>query len=198
MATEYKNGIRAFHPKTRKAWRTWLEKNHDKESAVYLIMYHKDSDTKSIYYHEAVEEALCFGWIDSTALKRDAESRYQYFTRRKPKSHWSRVNRERVDRLISQGLMTPAGQAMIDLAKEKGTWNLLDDVENEVIPADLQAALRKNKRAHDFFMKFPPSSKRIILLWIQSAKQPATREKRIKETVDMAMRNERANHYQRK
>jgi uncharacterized protein YdeI (YjbR/CyaY-like superfamily) len=194
MATEYKNGIKAFHAKSRKAWRTWLAKNHDKEQAVWLIMYHMSSETKSIYYADAVEEALCFGWIDSTAIKRDAESRYQYFTRRKPKSTWSRVNRERVDRMIAEGLMTPAGQAMIDLAKKSGTW----EVDHDIMPDDLQAALDKNQKAKEYFKAFPPSSRQIILTWIANAKRPETREKRIMETVTLAAKNERAHHYVKK
>lgn len=194
MAIEYVKGVKAFHAKTRKAWRTWLSKNHDTEQAVWLIMYHMSSETRSIYYADAVEEALCFGWIDSTAIKRDTESRYQYFTRRKPKSNWSRVNRERVERMIAEGLMTPAGQAMIDIAKKSGTW----EVDNDTLPPDLQAALDKNKKAREYFMAFPPSSKQIILTWVANAKRPETREKRIAETVSMAARNERANHYVKK
>jgi uncharacterized protein YdeI (YjbR/CyaY-like superfamily) len=194
MAIEYFKGVKAFHAKTRKAWRTWLAKNHDKEQAVWLIMYHMSSDTRSIHYAEAVEEALCFGWIDSTAMKRDETSWYQYYTRRKPKSTWSRVNRERADRMSAAGLMTPAGQAMIDLAKKSGTW----EVDHDVMPADLQAALDKNKKAKEYFMAFPPSSRLIILTWIANAKRPDTRNKRIAETVTMAAKNMRANHYVKK
>src|SRR6187402_3120897 len=110
---EIKDNIKAFHPKTRSAWRKWLEKNQHKEDRVWLILYNKASKVPSVYQDEAVEEALCFGWIDSLAKKRDAESRYQLFSKRKPKSNWSKINRERVAKLTKLGIMTPSGQAVI-------------------------------------------------------------------------------------
>lgn len=192
---ELHNDIKAFHARTRKEWRKWLEKHHRTEKCVWLIIYHKTSSVKSVYYDEAVEEALCFGWIDSTAWKRDKESRYQYFTLRKPKSNWSKLNRQRAEKMIGQGLMTGAGQQMIDLAKQTGTWEALTDVQNSVIPEDLQKLFNKNKKAFKNFLAFPPSSKRIILEWILNAKRPETRQKRIAETVRLAADNIRANHY---
>jgi uncharacterized protein YdeI (YjbR/CyaY-like superfamily) len=119
---ETKNGIQAFYAETRVQWRNWLETNGQQEKSVWLIIYHKKSKIPSVYYPESIEEALCFGWIDSKALKRDAESSYLYFTRRKPKSNWSNVNKERVERLTASGLMTPVGQSLIDQAKKAGTW----------------------------------------------------------------------------
>jgi uncharacterized protein YdeI (YjbR/CyaY-like superfamily) len=113
---ELRNGIKTFYAKSAKEWRKWLEKNHEKEKAVWIIFYKKDSGTPSVSYVEAVEQALCFGWIDSKANKRDEESYYQYFTKRKPKGMWASTNKARVDKLIAQGLMTPAGIEMIDLA----------------------------------------------------------------------------------
>src|SRR5689334_13226664 len=101
---------KTYFAKTRKQWRKWLEKNHAKEKCVYLIFYIKDSKMKGVSYVDAVEEALCFGWIDSTVYKRDAESRYQFFSKRKPRGNWSASNKERVQRLLKQKLMTPAGQ----------------------------------------------------------------------------------------
>ena len=142
--------------------------------------------------NEAVEEALCFGWIDSKALKRDEESRYQYFSPRKPKSNWSRINRERVDRLVKGGLMAPAGQALIDIAKKNGTWEALVDVENTIIPADLQQSLHENNIALKNFEAFSASARRAILQWIHSAKRPETRKKRIEETVKLAAQNLKA------
>jgi uncharacterized protein YdeI (YjbR/CyaY-like superfamily) len=115
--------IKAVKAVNRDSWRKWLLKNHEKERSVWLIMYHIKSKTKSIYYNDAVEEALCFGWIDSTRVKRDTESYYQYFAKRRPGSNWSQSNRDRVKKLIAEGLMTPAGQVFIDIAKKKGTWN---------------------------------------------------------------------------
>jgi uncharacterized protein YdeI (YjbR/CyaY-like superfamily) len=189
---ELVKGVKAFLPKTRKQWRAWLQKNHVTEKSVWLILYRKESKMSGIDYAAAVEEALCFGWIDSTVIGRDAESRYQYFTRRKSKSGWSKSNRERVERLIREGLMTPAGQAIIDLAKKSGTWEAMVDVENLVLPDDLKKRFGRNKKAFQNFSAFSPSSKKIILAWILNAKRPETRSKRIDETVTCAARNEKA------
>ncbi len=119
---ETKDGKKAVSASTRNEWRQWLEQFHNREEAVWLILFNKKSGITSVTYDEAVEEALCFGWIDSKAKRRDDQSRYQYFSRRKGNSPWSRSNRERVDRLIQAGLMTPAGQAAIDAAKTAGRW----------------------------------------------------------------------------
>ena len=192
---EIHNNINAFHAKDRKEWRKWLTKNHKTEKSVWLIIYHKRSEKPTVYYDEAVEEALCFGWIDSVAHKRDHESMYQYFAPRKPKSNWSKLNRERADRMISEKKMKPAGQAMIDLAMKTGTWTALVDIENAVLPPDLQRAFNKNKIALKNFTAFPPSSKKIILEWIRNAKRAETREQRIEKAVALAAKNIRANHY---
>ena len=113
-----------FYAKTRKEWRIWLEKNGQSKTEVRLILYNKGSKTESVGYAEAVEEALCFGWIDSVTNKRDQESRYQRFSPRKPSSNWSKSNIERVERLTKEGVMTAQGQQMIDMAKAKGKWDL--------------------------------------------------------------------------
>jgi uncharacterized protein YdeI (YjbR/CyaY-like superfamily) len=120
--TENKNGIKTYFASTREKWRKWLEKNGSKEKSVWLIIHHKKSKTKSIYYAEAVEEALCFGWIDSKANKRDDESYYLYFTHRKPVSNWSKLNIERAENMIEQGKMREEGQKLIDIAKKSGKW----------------------------------------------------------------------------
>ncbi len=193
--TDMHNGVSAVAAQTRKDWRKWLQKNCNKESSVWLIMYHKSHDLASVYYDEAVEEAICFGWIDSIAHKRDEHSKYQFFAQRKPKSNWSKANRERAERMIAKGLMTPAGEAMIALAKETGTWEALIDVQNSVIPQDLQELFDNNATAYTNFLAFPPSSKRIILEWILNAKKPETRQKRLEETVTLAAKNIKANHY---
>lgn len=192
---ELKDGQKTFYARSRKEWRKWLEKNHAREKSVWLIMYNQNSNTPSVKYAEAVEEALCFGWVDSKANKRDAESHYQYFAQRKPGSNWSESNRERVARLTKEGLMMPAGQAMVDLAKKAGTWLALVPIQNAEIPEDLQKRLNRNKKAFENFQAFPPSSKRIILEWILNAKRPETRKQRIEETVTLAAKNIRANHY---
>ena len=119
---ETNKGVATFYAKTRKQWRAWLQKNSSKKEEVYLILHNKKSKEKSVSYPEAVEEALCFGWIDSFKNKRNEETAYQRFSPRKPNSNWSPSNIERVDRLTREGLMTPAGQAAIDTAKLKGKW----------------------------------------------------------------------------
>lgn len=186
------------HAESRAAWRQWLAKNHATEKSVWLKLYKKASSTPSVTYDEAVDEALCFGWIDSAVKKGDDEYRLQFFTKRNPKSNWSRVNKAKVEKLIAAGLMTDAGQAMIDLAKRTGTWTALDDVENLVIPPDLQQQLDTNPTARGYFEAFPRSAKRGILEWLLNAKTDATRHKRITEIVTLAGRNERANQYKPK
>ncbi|MDZ4728008.1 MAG: YdeI/OmpD-associated family protein [Leptospira sp.] len=188
------DGHKLFYAKSRKEWRTWLKKNQSKEKSVWLVLYKKSSSVTSVTYDEAVEEALCFGWIDSIKKKRDEESSIQYFSKRKPKSNWSKLNKQRVARLIEQGLMTPTGLEMIELAKSTGTWTALDSIEDLTIPDDLHKLFNKNKKAYANFMLFSSSSKKIILLWILSAKKTETRQQRIEQTVDLAGKNIKANH----
>jgi uncharacterized protein YdeI (YjbR/CyaY-like superfamily) len=113
-------GVNAYYAENRGDWRKWLEKNHQSAPHVWLIIYKKQSGTPSVYYAETVEEALCFGWIDSKAVKRDQHSFYQFFARRNPSSNWSKVNKNRVEKLLKQGLIQPAGMVMIELAKQNG------------------------------------------------------------------------------
>ena len=195
---ETKDGIKTFYAKNRKAWRSWLQKNAASEKSVWLIIYKKDAATKSINYVEAVEEALCFGWIDSKANKRDEESYYQFFAKRNPLSNWSKINKDRVEKLIKDGLMTPAGIAVIEQAKENGRWSALDSVESLALPTDLQTALSNNTEAAKHFEAFPRSVKKVILEWIQNARTKETRDKRIAETVRLASSNIRANQYKPK
>lgn len=176
------------------AWRAWLAQNHDKVSGIWLIIYRKESGLPSVYYPEAVDEALCYGWVDSAPRKRNAVSYYLYCSPRKPKSNWSRVNKEKVARLLTEGKMTEAGQRMIDLAKANGCWEILDGVERLDMPADLLESLKTNEEAYANWEAFSPSSRRGILQWILNAKQPATRQKRIDETVRLAAQNIKANH----
>lgn len=192
---EIKDNVKTYHAPTRAKWRQWLEENHASEKSVWLIIYHKESTTPSIVYPEAVDEALCFGWVDSKPNKRDKESYYQYFSQRNPKSNRSRVNKEKVARLLEANLMAPSGLKMIEIAKQNGTWNALDDVENLIVPEDLQKAFDQNITAFDYWEKFPKSTKRGILEWIFNAKKPETRQKRIDETVRLAAENIRANQY---
>lgn len=195
---ELKDGIKTFYAKSRKHWRTWLEKNHQSEKSVWLIIYLKETKVPSVYHPEAVDEALCFGWIDSKANKRDDKSRYQFFTKRNPKSNWSKINKAKVEKLMSENLMAPAGREMIEIAKQNGCWTALDDVENFVIPPDLQKAFDKSKTAFKYWTDFSNSTRKQILGWVRSAKTEETRRKRITQTVELAKENKKANQYVKK
>jgi uncharacterized protein YdeI (YjbR/CyaY-like superfamily) len=161
---------------------------------VWLVIHHKDSGRPSLRYHEAIEHALCYGWIDGLHRKRDADSSQLRFTPRAARSTWSRINRERAAKMIELGLMTESGQALVDLAKSTGTWQVVSDVDSAAIPDDLRALFAGDEAAHDNFRRFPPSSKRLILEWIAGAKRPETRQRRIEQTVTLAAVNVRANH----
>lgn len=192
---ELRNGVKTFYAESQEAWRTWLELNHQTEKSIFLIIYKQNSGTPSVYYNEAVDEAICFGWIDSKINKRDENSFYQYFAKRNPKSNWSKVNKEKVARLTELGKIAPAGQAMIDLAKQNGTWTALNAVENLELPIELKALFDNNPTAFANWEKFPRSSKRGILEWILNAKKVETKLQRIEETVTLAASNIKANHY---
>ncbi|MAY83067.1 MAG: hypothetical protein CMP59_02955 [Flavobacteriales bacterium] len=187
--------IKAVFAKDRNEWRKWLEENHQTEDSVWLIMYKKKSKTPTVYYPEAVEEALCFGWIDSKPNKRDEDSYYQFFSKRNPKSYWSKINKNSIARLKKEGKIMPAGLEMIKIAKANGSWTSLDKIEALVIPEELKEAFTKNPKAFKHYESFPPSSKKIILEWVYSAKRAETKAKRIKEVIEKAEKNERANHY---
>ena len=195
---ETKDGVRTFHAESRQAWREWLQSNHDGEKSVWLIIYKKASKVPTVFYDEAVDEAMCFGWVDSKVNKRDELSYFQYFARRNPKSNWSRVNKEKIARLLEEGRMAKPGLKMVELAKETGTWTALDEVENLIIPPDMMEEFEKYAHARENWEAFPRSVKRSILEWIFNAKRPPTRAKRIAETVSMAEENLRANQYERK
>lgn len=188
------NGILAVYAESRSAWRTWLDQNHQTEKSVWLIIYRKQSNIPTVYYPEAVDEALCFGWIDSTPKKRDENSYYQFFAIRNPKSGWSRVNKEKIAKLLEAGLMHPSGLEAISVAQKNGAWSALDEVENLVLPPDLLASMEANPLASENWSKFSRSSKRGILEWISQAKKEETRKKRIEETVRLATENVKANH----
>jgi uncharacterized protein YdeI (YjbR/CyaY-like superfamily) len=185
----------SIHPLTRAEWRAWLEKNHQQPEGVWLISFKKATGLQQFGYDEAVEEALCFGWVDSKPNKLDAERSMLWFAPRKAKSGWSKPNKQRVEKLIHAGLMMPAGLAKIKAAKQDGSWTTLDAIEALEIPEDLGVALADNATAQQHFAAFPRSVKRGILEWIISAKKPETRAKRIAETVTLAAQNLRANQW---
>lgn len=177
----------------RAAWRAWLRKHHAKSPGIWLVRYKKASGDLHFSYADMVEEALCFGWIDATARLLDADRSMQLLCPRKPKSIWSKVNKERLERLIAAGLMAPAGLKAIETAKANGSWTALDAVEALIVPDELAQALKKNKLAKKHFEAFPPSARKYGLWWVSSAKTEATRNKRIAELVERAERNIRPN-----
>ena len=186
------------HPKTRAAWRDWLAEHHARDEGVWLIRYKQAAGKPTVSYGEAVEEALCFGWIDSLPRKLDAERTMLYFAPRKAGSGWSRPNKRRVERMTAAGKMTSAGQAKIDAAKADGSWSALDDVENLVVPGDLAEAFAQHPGSEAHWEAFPRSAKRGILEWIAGAKRDETRARRVEETARLAQENERANQWRRK
>ncbi len=192
MVKPPKNSI---HPKTRSEWREWLINHHTQAEGIWLISFKKASGKPRIEYDDAVEEALCFGWVDSKPNKLDEERAMLWFAPRKAGTGWSKLNKSRVEKLITAGRMTPAGLAKIEAAKQDGSWNALDKIEALEIPPDLAKALAANKAAKNYFDEFPRSVKRAILEWIASAKKPETRAKRIEETVASAAKNIRANQW---
>ncbi len=184
------------HPKTRTAWRRWLERHHARADGVWLVSYKKATGKPRVDYEAAVEEALCFGWVDSKPRKLDDERTMLYFTPRKPRSGWAGSNKARVARLVAEGRMAPAGLAKVEAARHDGSWTALDAVEALDVPPDLRRALDGRARAASRFDAFPPSVRRSILQWIASAKKPETRANRIDETARLAARNVRANQWQ--
>ncbi|MDZ7956235.1 YdeI/OmpD-associated family protein [Nostoc sp. DedQUE09] len=183
------NELPTFCPQSREEWRKWLEENHRTSLGVWLIYYKVKSGKPSVRYSEAVKEALCFGWIDSKVKSLDEERYMQIFTPRKPKSVWSKLNKQYIEELIKQSLMTTVGLEKIEAAKENGSWNSLDAIEALIIPLDLKQALEANTTAKEYFEAFNNSSKKNILFWIDSAKRPETRLKRIEQTVNSAAIN---------
>jgi uncharacterized protein YdeI (YjbR/CyaY-like superfamily) len=183
--------MNTFYSESREQWREWLESNHSKERSVWLIYYKKNSGKPSIIYSDAVDEALCFGWIDSKIKSIDDKKYMQFFCPRKPHSVWSKVNKEKVATLIEKGLMTKAGLNTIETAKINGSWNILDEVEALIIPEDLLTALSVSLVAKEYFLNLSRTDKRNLLQWIALAKKGETRQKRIREIAISA-------EYQRK
>ncbi len=192
MSDLYK-GFPTFQARSGADWCNWLDKHHEKERSVWLIIFKKDSGIPSVYNDETVDEALCFGWADSKINKRHAQSYYQYFAARNPKCNWSRINKRKIEHLLAENRMAPAGLRVIEQAKASGTWDALNDVENLIIPEDLGDALDARPRARQHFEAFPRSIKVGNLEWIFNTKLPSTRAKRIEETARLAQDNIRAN-----
>ena len=176
--------------KNRTQWRKWLEQNHDKASEALVIHYRKDSGKKGLNHFEAVEDALCFGWIDSILRRLDDERFVLKYTPRKANSVWSKVNKDKAEQLIKAGLMTPAGMAKIEEAKKNGNWdNAYTSLIKETLPTDLKQALMRNKKAWYNFQKFATTYRNMYTGWLDSAKTDATRQKRIAEIIYRSERN---------
>lgn len=169
--------------KNDQQWREWLHEHHSSHKGVYLIFYKVESKQPSMRWEEAVRVALCYGWIDSTVKKLDEQRRRQYFCPRKPKSVWSRVNKNHILELIEQNLMHPSGLKSIEIAKQNNSWIALDDVENGIIPKDLQEAFDKNPKAFTNYQNFAPGYRKSYLYWLNQAKKQETRNKRIVEII---------------
>ncbi|NJO40706.1 MAG: hypothetical protein HC865_08605 [Cyanobacteria bacterium RU_5_0] len=186
---KFDDQLETIYATDRKAWRDWLEKNHHTSIGIWLIYYKAKSGKPSVRYSEAVKEALCFGWIDSKVKSLDQDRYMQIFTPRKPKSVWSKLNKQYIEETVEQGLMTEAGLRKIDAAKQDGSWTTLDEVEALIIPMDLKRALDANETANRNFEAFSNSSKKNILFWIDNAKRPETRLQRIEQTISAAANN---------
>jgi len=175
--------------KNRMEWREWLSINYNLSKGVYLTFYKLSSEKESMRWEEAVQEALCFGWIDSVVKKIDDEKRKQLFTPRKPKSGWSKLNKDHIKKLIANNLMHISGLEKIKIAKKNGSWSIRDDAENLIIPNDLKKKLDPNKIAFRNFQALTKSHKKGYLHWLYSAKHEETRKKRIIEIVKLCEQN---------
>ena len=180
------------HAETVEEWRDWLLAHHATETGAWLVSWKSPTGRPSVRYELAVEEALCVGWIDSSGRTIDDERHALWFTRRKAGSGWARTNKERILRLEAEGRMTDAGRALIDAAKADGSWTLLDDVENLIVPDDLAAAFARYPGSRAYFDAFPPSARRALLEWIVQAKRETTRAARLEEIARLASEGVRA------
>ena len=178
--------VEDYCPIDKNDWRKWLELNHQTEDSIWVIFYKKSSPKHNLNWSDSVDEALCFGWIDSTKRSVDSETFKQYFSKRKAKSNWSKVNKEKVKTLIDQGLMREEGQKSIEIAKENGSWTILDSVEALITPEDLISEFTNYDGSQEYFESLSNSVKKILLYWIISAKRKETRQKRILEIVENA------------
>ena len=178
--------VEVFCPRDRYEWRKWLALNHKRKKAVWVIFYKKKSPDYNLSWSESVDEAICFGWIDSVKKSIDKDRYKQYFSKRKAKSVWSIINKEKVRTLIEQGLMEEEGYKSIELAKENGSWTILNEVDLLIIPEDLKKEFIKHKKSNEYFDSLKTSEKKALLFWIVSAKRTDTRQNRISEIAENA------------
>jgi uncharacterized protein YdeI (YjbR/CyaY-like superfamily) len=189
------DGRPMVHPASREGWRSWLEANHASPAGVWVVNFKLASGKNELTYADIVEEALCFGWIDSKGNKLDDMRSLLWVAPRSPRSNWSRLNKERVERLQAAGLMAEPGLRVVEAAKASGTWNALDDVENLTVPDDLAVALDAIPVARANWDAFARSKRRSVLEWLLNARRQETRAQRIQETVRLAAENVAANQW---
>ncbi len=175
-----------FAPVSRAAWRKWLKQNHQSKKSVWLLLYKKEAGKPTISWGEAVEEALCFGWIDSKRKPIDHEKFIQFFSKRKTSGTWSKVNKEKILHLVEAGRMAQAGHDIIEAAKQNGSWNILDEVEELHIPKDLLSAFKHQPGSRAFFQSLSRSVRKAMLQWLVLAKRPETRNNRIETIATLA------------
>ena len=181
--TSFEDRLTEIHPTSPTEWRSWLEQNHDDAEGVWLIYFRTSTGNRGLTWEDAVREALCFGWIDSKVKPIDDERYKQIFTQRKPKSVWSKVNKQHVAELIDAGLMTDAGLRAIDVAKENGAWTFLDPIDSLTVPPDLAAALAGSPTARTAYEQRSPSARKTILYQVYAAKREETRAKRVAAAI---------------
>lgn len=184
-----------FCPASRQDWRLWLLENHSSKQSIWLIYHKKKANKPTLSWSEAVDEALCFGWIDSTKRPIDDDLFMQFFCKRKPKSVWSKINKAKVQRLMDEGLMMQAGYASIETAKQNGSWTLLDHAEELKIPKDLEKAFKTQTGSKQFFLSLSKSSRKSMLQWLILARRPETRQKRINEMAELAARKQKPKQF---
>lgn len=184
-----------FYPQSKQEWRNWLENNHIEKGSIWLRYYKKQTKKPTLTWSEAVDEALCFGWIDSVKKTFDHESSIQLFSKRKSRSTWSKINKQKVEVLISNGLMTEAGMKSIEIAKQNGSWEMLDSVEELIVPQDLEQAFQDKPTAKQYFETLSKSIRKAMLQWLVLAKKQETRTKRIAEIVVLADKHQKPKQF---
>jgi len=197
MAGAHDDGERV-HAETVADWAAWLADNHEGAEGVWLVSWKKHTGRPAVSYDDAVTEALRFGWIDSLGRRLDDDRTMLWYSPRRSGSGWSRPNKQRIERLEAEGRMEAPGRAVIEQAEADGTWTMLDEVEDLIVPDDLEAAFDAHPGARGHWERFPPSARRGILEWIVQARREATRAKRVAETARLAAQGERANQWRPK
>ncbi len=185
-----------FTPNDESEWRVWLEKNHLIEESVWVVFYRKASPQHNLTWGQAVDQALCFGWIDSIKRPIDGEKFKQYFSKRKKGGTWSKINKDKVRELKKQGLMHPMGEASISQAKKDGSWTFLDPVDRLEIPDDLNLAFERHPKAKNHYDQLSVGKKKLVLYWLLTAKRLETRTKRINELIQKGEIGELPTYFQ--